>query len=171
LVGMSKLFAHKRLLIGLIVFVICLLLVVFLGLRTYLSWQLDKYASNVEITSIALRRIGLGNLAVDVTVRVENPNPIGATVDRIAYDLYFQLDDEWVRLGRGDRTEDIAIGANDVASVEVSHEVRTLSVVAMLLQAILNEREVTLKAAGYVWIRVGPISLEVPFEHIRALSV
>jgi len=166
----SKILTRKRILLGLSLLAVCLLLVVFVGLRSYMGCQLEKYASNVEITSIALREIGLTRLRVDVNARVGNPNPIGATVDRIAYDLYFQLNDEWVYLGRADRTEDIAIGSHEVASLEVTNEVGTLSAIAMLLQSISHEGVVTVKATGSVWIRVGPIALEVPFEYIRELG-
>jgi len=167
---MSRIFAHKKALIGAALAVICLLIATFVVLPRYVSCQLDKYASEAEITRISLREIGFTKLMVDVTVRVENPNPIGATVDRIAYDLYFQLNDEWVFLGRADRTEDVAVGSHEFVSVEVTNEVGTLSAIAMVLQAISHEGVVTVKATGSVWIRVGPIALEVPFEHIRELG-
>ncbi len=168
---MSKILAHKRLLFGLVVLVICLLLVTVVVVRSYISTQIEKYAANADITSITLRDISLTKVTVDVTVRVENPNPVGATVDRIAYDIYFQENDDWVYLGRADRTEDIAIGANDIASLEVSNEVGILATIGMLLEAVRQGGTINLKASGSVWIKLGPVSLEVPFEHIRTLSV
>ncbi len=167
---MSKILAHKRLLFGLIILVICFLLVAVIVVRSCISAEIENYAANADITSITLRDISLTKVTVDVTVRVENPNPIGATVDRIAYDIYFQRNDKWVHLGRADRTEDIVIGSNNSASLVVSNEIEVLSTIEMLLEAVRQGGTINLKVKGSVWIKVGPVSLKVPFEIIRTLS-
>ena len=167
---MSKILAHKRLLFAIVILVVCLLVVAVVVVRSYISCQIEKYAANVEITSITLRDISLTKVTIDVTVRVENPNPIGATVDRIAYDIYFQRNDDWVHLGRADRTEDIIIGSNDSASLVVSNEIEVLSTIGMLLEAVRQGGTINLKASGSVWIKIGPVSIGVPFETIRTLS-
>lgn len=167
---MSKILTQKRLVFGIVILAVCLLIVAFVAARSYISCQIEKYAANVEITSITLSAVSLTEVTVDVTVRVENPNPVGATVDRIAYDIYFQENDEWVYLGKADRTEDITIGSNDSASLNISNEIETLSIIEMLLEAVRQWGAVNLKVSGSVWIKIGPVSIGVPFETIRALS-
>ena len=168
---MSKILTKKWLLPGLIILLVCLLLAFFLGVPRYIGCQIDKHASNAEITSITLREIGLTRLSVDIGVMVENPNPIGATVDRVAYDIYFQLNNEWVHLGRADKDENIAIGSHEQVTVEVTHEIGTLSVVRMLLQAFLQQGVVDIKASGSVWIKIWFMSFEIPFEHVGAVAL
>jgi LEA14-like dessication related protein len=125
---MSRILAHKKALVGAALVLICLLIAAFVVLPRYVSCQLDRYASEAEITQISVREISLTRLRVDVTVRVENPNPIGATADRVAYDMYFRRGDDWLYLGSANRTEDVSIGSHEVMDVEVTHDISTISV-------------------------------------------
>lgn len=162
---------RKWLLLGVILIVIFLMVAIFVGLPRYISYQIDRYASNLEITQISLQEIGLTKLRVDVTVTIENPNPVGATIDRISYDMYFKRNDEWVYLGNADRTEDTAIGSHETAVLDVSNDISTLSAITMLLQTVGQKGTVDLKATGSVWIKLGPLSLEVPLEHLRTVQL
>jgi LEA14-like dessication related protein len=162
---MHRVLAHKRLVIGLIVLVVCLAVVAILAARGFIGAWLGDYAANAQITSIAIRDISLRELTVDITFSVENPNPVGATIDRLAYDIYYlDANGEWVYLGKGDMTEDVAIGANDAVSLEVPNEIRTLSTIRMVRESIREGTDITVKAVGSAWVKVGPLVLEVPFE-------
>jgi LEA14-like dessication related protein len=169
---MHRVLAHKRLVTGLIVLVVCLAVVAILAARGFIGAWLGDYAANAQITSIAIRDISRTELTVDITFRVENPNPVGATVDRVAYDIYYlDGDDEWVYLGKGNMTEDVAIGANDAVSLEVPNEIRTLSIVRMVLGSIREGTDINVKAVGSAWVKVGPLILEVPFERSLAAGL
>jgi LEA14-like dessication related protein len=167
---MSMIFARSRLGLGFVIVVICLVAATVVGLRGLISCQIESAVPRVQVTSIALREVSLTEVAVDVTVRVENPNSIGATIDRIAYDIHFRRNDDWVHLGEADRTEDVYIAGKEEASIDITHEVGTLSAVTMLSQVIRQAGKVDVRAQGTVWIKVGPVSMEVPFERIRTLG-
>ena len=145
------------------------MLAFFLGLPKYIGCKLEEYASNVEITEIALRSISLSTLEIDASMKIENPNSIGAVIDRITYDIYYKQDENWLYLGEADRTDDIAIGANDIANVTVTHEVTTLSVVRMILGAVLQQGDIMIRAIGRVWLKFGPVTIEVPFDLTRQM--
>ena len=167
---MSKILYHKKLILGiLIVLIIALALAFFLGLPRYIGCQLEEYASNVEITEIALRSISLSTLEIDASMKIKNPNSIGAVIDRVTYDIYFQQDEDWIYLGEADRSDDIMIGANDVANVTVTHEVTTLSAVRMILGAFGQQGEILIRAIGRVWLKFGPVTIEVPFDLTRQI--
>lgn len=168
---MLRVLYHNRLIFGLTVLIIFSALAFFLVLPAYIRCQLDEYASNVEIVSIAIKEVSQSDLEIDVTVKVENHNPIGATIDRIGYDIYFKQNEDWIHLGRADRLENITIASHDVANVTVTHQIATMSTVKLILSAVRQEGVVVLRAIGSLWIKFGPVTTEVPFDHIRQVAL
>ena len=142
-----------------------------LALLGFAGGHIGRYVVNAEVTAITLREVGLSRLELAATVKVENVMPIGITVDRIAYDLYFLQNDDWIYLGRAERTEDIVVPGRGTTTIEVSHEVRTLSVATMLLEAIRQMGQVDMMLSGSARIEFGPLNLAVPFERTRTLSL
>ena len=162
---MHRVLAHKRLVIGLTVLVVCLAVVAILAARGFIGAWLGDYAANARVTSIAITDVSLRQLKVDITFELENPNPVGATIDKIAYEIYYlNTDGEWVYLGEGEMTEDVAVGANDTVSLVVPNEIRTVSTIRMVRESIREGTDINMKAVGSAWVKVGPLVLEVPFE-------
>ena len=58
----------------------------------------------VTVTDIGLSDITLQTMTVNATVVIFNPNPIGAKLNKVAFDVYY-LDDTPNYLGRGEQTE------------------------------------------------------------------
>jgi LEA14-like dessication related protein len=168
---MSKIFSRKKLVLGIIASIIITALAFFIVLPRYISCRIENYTSNAEITGIALREISLSSLEMDVTVRVQNPNPIGAVVDQITYDIYFQQNDDWVYLGRGDRSEDAVIGSHDVVNLTVTHEVSTISTILMILGASGQNGDIALRVIGSVWLKIGPLTIEAPIDQIKQVAL
>lgn len=132
--------------------------------------EVENVAPNPDILTLDLRNLSLTTATVDVTVTVENPNPIGATLDRIAYDIYFEENGRWVHLGTADRLEDVTIRASSSTAFDISNDITILSACRALFQAVTTEVTVNIKVSGSAWFKVGPASFEVPFEEVRALS-
>lgn len=168
---MVKTFTRNRPSLAVIVLLICLPIAAILALLGFAGGHIGRYVVNAEVTAIALREIGLSRLEVAATVKVQNVMPIGITVDRIAYNVYFLQNDDWIYLGRAERTEDIVVPGRGTTTIEVSHEVRTLSVATMLLEAIRQMGQVDMMLSGSAKIEFGPLSLGVPFERTRTLSL
>ncbi len=157
--------------LAVIVLLLCLPVAIVLALLGFAGGHIGRYVVNAEITAITLREVSLSQLEVAATVKVENVMPIGITVDRIAYNVYFLQNDDWIYLGQAERTEDIVVPGRGTTTVEISHEVRTLSAATMLLEAIRQMGQVDMMLSGSAKIAFGPLSLGVPFERTRTLSL
>ncbi len=166
-----KILTYKWPLLGLLVLVLCIPFIVTAIARDYISSEIEGYEGSANVTDIRIYDLSFPNVTVDVTVSVENPHSQGAVVDRIKYDIFFQVDDEWKRLGEADMDDDISIQPYDTANVTVTNKIGIFSAIAMLFEEFQNDKEpVTVKAAGTIWIKLGPLSVDVPFEHIQSLD-
>lgn len=166
-----KILRYKWPLLGLLVLVLCIPFIVIAIARDYISSEIEGYEGSANITDIRIYDISWTNVMVDVTVSVENPHSQDGTIDRIKYDIYFEVGDDWKRLGGADMEDDITIKSNEIANVTFTNKIGIFSAIAMLFEEFRNSEEpVNVKAAGTIWIKLGPLSVDVPFEHIQSLD-
>ena len=167
----SKNCARKWLLVIAIIVGVCAVVFGIMNARSCKEWLANKAATAaVNVVGISLKGISLTAVTVDVTVGVQNSNPVGAVLHRIAYVIYFEEDGKWVQLGSADRTEDVTIKANNSTSFDIINQIGTLPALAALYEAYNQGGAVTLKVAGSAWVGIGPVSVEVPFERIEKVG-
>lgn len=148
----------------------CILLISILGLSCKPETKVEKVSPKLEIPKLSLANVSPTAATVEAKVKVENPNPAGATLDRIAYDIYFQEDMEWHHLGKADRGEDISIKANDSTTFNIENKIELAGAIRALYQFLSQQGSVNLKVSGSAWLKVGPASFEVPFEQVQTVS-
>jgi LEA14-like dessication related protein len=56
----------------------------------------------VSVTGVSLSSASLSELALDVSLLVDNPNSFGITLKSLAFDVYYQSGGEWVYLSHGE---------------------------------------------------------------------
>jgi LEA14-like dessication related protein len=164
----SKRCAPRWLLATAIILVVCVVVIAVMGTLICKDW-LAK-AADVHVVGISLKSISLTTITVNVTLSVHNSSPISAVLHRVAYDIYFEEDGNWVPLGSADKTEDTTIKANSSTNLDVINEIGTLPAAAALYQAYKQGGAVTLKVAGSAWVGIGPVSTKVPFERIEKVG-
>jgi LEA14-like dessication related protein len=138
------------------------------------TWLVNRLVATdvaVDVGNISLRDIGLTSVMVDVTVSVENTNSIGVTLDRIAYDIYFEEDGDWVRLGEAERTEDIMIKGKSSTSFSITNQLKIIPSIRMLYQIYTQGGSINLKAVGSAWLKLWPLTFEIPFEQVRTMGL
>lgn len=168
---LSRRTALTLLIVGLIVVAICVSLVVVLNSNWFKIWLGGKAVeADVQIVNVRLKDISMTTAMVEVTVCVQNTNPIGATLDKIEYVIYFEKDDEWVQLGRGDREDDIQIKAGDSTCFEVENKIDVLSAIAAMYQAYRQDGSVNMKVSGTTWLKIWPVTVDIPFERIEKVG-
>jgi len=129
-------------------------------------------APTVERVDVVLRDITLTTIELDLRVTVNNPHPFSITLNRIAYDIFYERGDEWQPLGQGDRSEDVRIKASGLTTVEIPATIGTAEAVQALIQMLgPGGGELTLKASGSVWLDVELASIRVPFETTQKVSI
>ena len=167
----SKSGARKWLIVAAIIVVICAIIFGVVYAQSCKEWLANKAASaDVDIVGIRFEGISLTAVTVDVTVSVDNSNPVGAVLHRIAYVIYFEEDGRWVQLGSADRTEDVTIKASSSTSFDIINEIGTLTAVAALYEMYKQGGAVNLKVTGSAWVAIGPVTVEVPFERIQKVG-
>lgn len=157
-----------------LVLALCTFILVVMNVPSCKTWLVNQLVAtdvNVDIENISLRDVGLTSVLVDVTVSVENTNSVGVTLDRIAYDIYFEKDGGWVKLGEGERTEDVMIEAKSSTSFDITNKIEFIPSIRALYQIYNQGGSLNLKAAGSAWLKFWPFSFEIPFERIKSIGL
>ncbi len=122
----------------------------------------------VDVRDIALRDVSLTGTTIDVGLVIDNTNPIGATLDKITYDVYL-VNGEEIFIAHGEKEENIPISANDQTTVIIPTKVSNVGIIKAIYQCISSEERPKLKVAGSVSLNLKLFSIDVPFEETRAV--
>lgn len=129
---------------------------------------------NPSIESYDLSFSGVTLTSIDFTlkVNVDNPNPFGIKLDRIAFDIYYERDGEWQHIGQGERSEDADIRANGLSTIDIPISVGNIELVQAIFEMIgPNGGDLSLKVSGSVWLDVELTSIEIPFEFTKTVTI
>jgi LEA14-like dessication related protein len=121
----------------------------------------------VSVGEIALSDISLQKMTVNTTVLIHNPNPIGARLNRVAFDVYYP-DDGPTYLGHGEQTN-IDVKANDTTSVTIPVTVGTMRA-AEAFASLLRKGSITLEVNGSAFVDVKVTSFEKPFRQSKTYT-
>jgi LEA14-like dessication related protein len=121
----------------------------------------------VTVRDIALSDLSLRTMTVNTTVNIWNPNPIGARLSRVSFEVYY-LDGGRKYLGHGETSNiDLKESGNTTVLIPVSIDtVQAASAVGSLLQ----KGSLTLNVNGSAFIDVKVTSFEKRFEQDREFS-
>ena len=126
----------------------------------------------VEVIGVEIVDITLTTIELNLTLTVDNPNPFGATLNRIEYEVEYQAGDEWRPLGAGVREEPIGIRANGSSTFEVPATVTSAELVrALFILLGPGGGELPVKISGEAWLDVELTSVRIPFETTQTISV
>ena len=116
----------------------------------------------VTVNNMALHSFSLQSLTLDVTLLVDNPNPVGISLKSISFDLFYQDRNEWVFLSHGERTRfKIRAGSNEVPlPVTVSNAALLTALVGMVAKG-----EITIRITGIATPDFLLFAPRVPFSH------
>jgi LEA14-like dessication related protein len=103
-------------------------------------------------------------MTVNTTVIIFNPNPIGATLNKVAFDVYY-LDDTGHYLGHGEQTG-IVIKENGNTTVTIPVKIGNIPAL-QAVGSLVRKGSITLKVNGSAFIDVKVTSFEKRFERSR----
>ena len=121
----------------------------------------------VTVGNITLSDVTLRTMKVNTTVTIFNPNPIGARMNRLAFDVYY-LDGSRTLLGHGEKS-DIDIRENGNTSIEIPVTISNVQAVNAA-GSLLRNGNITLYVNGSAFIDVKVTSFEKPFEQSRTFE-
>ena len=118
----------------------------------------------VSVQDIALSDVSLMTMTVNTTVVINNPNPIGAKLNRVAFDVYY-LDDTENYLGHGERS-DIEVKENGNTTITIPVTIGNIPAF-QAVGSLVRKGSITVKVNGSAFIDVKVTSFEKRFEESR----
>ena len=118
----------------------------------------------VSVSDIELSDVTLPAMTVNATVVIFNPNPVGAKLNKVAFDVY-SIDDIQNYLGHGEQTNiDVISSGNTTVTIPVTiGNIQAIKAVTTLV----GKGSITLKVNGSAFIDVRVTSFEKRFEQSR----
>jgi LEA14-like dessication related protein len=122
----------------------------------------------VSVTSVVPTSFSLSEITLNVTLDVNNPNPVGITLKTLSFDVYYQQGNEWMYLSHGE-TNGVRVnpGENEI-SIPVT--VSNVELGKSLLSLVSNG-ELTLQIRGYAAPDILGFGPKVPFSHTTTVSL
>jgi LEA14-like dessication related protein len=118
----------------------------------------------ISVSDISLANVSLQAITVNTNVTIFNPNPIGAKLNKVTFDIDY-LDDSWNYLGHGEQTN-IDVKNNGNTTVTIPVTVGTVQAVSAV-GSLIRKGSITLRVNGSAFIDVKVTSFEKRFEQSR----
>lgn len=118
----------------------------------------------VSVSDIGLSDVTLQTMTVNATVVIFNPNPVGAKLNKVAFDVYY-LDEIPNYLGHGEKTNiDVISSGNTTVTIPVTiGNIQAIKAVTSLVR----KGSITVNVNGSAFIDVKVTSFEKRFEQSR----
>ncbi len=147
-------------------FSVCILILVISGLLVS-GCSTKALVPEVTVQGANLTSLSLTALTLDVILSVDNPNPVGITLESLTFDVYYKDGDEWKYLSHGNQTGIRIDPGKNVVTVPVT--VKTSDALGAML-SFANSQEIPLQIKGVVVPDLpGGLSPEIPFT--KTISV
>ena len=148
--------------------VLSVVLVVFaLGILTAGCTQPTLKDPVVTVSNITLSDVSLQAMMVNTTVNIFNPNPIGADLKKVAFDVWY-LDDTPHYLGHGEQSN-ITVKANGNTSITIPVRIGTVQA-AQGMGSLVRKGSILIRVNGSAVIDLKVMTYEKPFEQTREFS-
>lgn len=120
----------------------------------------------VTVSDIAVSDLSLQAMTVNTTVVISNPNPVGAKLSKVAFDVWY-FDDTGHYLGHGEQTG-IAVKENGNTTVTIPVKIGTVPAL-QAVGSLVQRDSITLRVNGSAFIDLGVASYEKKFEQERVI--
>jgi LEA14-like dessication related protein len=122
----------------------------------------------VSVSNIALSDVSLQTMTVNATVSIYNPNPVGAKLKKVAFDVYY-LDDTQNYLGHGEKAN-IMVKENGNTTVFIPVTIENVQAVNAI-GSLIRKGSIMLNVNGSAVIDIKVTSFEKRFEQNQEFLV
>ncbi len=119
----------------------------------------------VNVVSVKPSSVTPTSVILNVKVRIDNPNPIGAHLTKIEFDIYNQNR----YLGHGEK-KDVSIKANGITEITIPVKIEDIQAIKALYTLAKNG-EITLKIKGTAYVDLKITSFGIPFEQTETIKI
>jgi LEA14-like dessication related protein len=118
----------------------------------------------VTVGDISLSDVSLSAMTVNTTVNIFNPNPVGADLRKVAFDVWY-VDDTGHYLGHGEQTN-ISVKGNGNTTVTIPVRIGTIQA-AEGVGSLIQKGSLLVRVNGSAFIDLRLTTYEKPFEQTR----
>lgn len=118
----------------------------------------------VSVRDIELTDVSLSTMTVNTTVIISNPNPVGAKLNSVVFDVYY-FDDTRNYLGHGEQSN-IDVLSNGNTTVTIPVVIGNIQALKAL-GSLVRRGSITVSVNGSAFIDVKVTSFEKRFEQSR----
>ncbi|PKG32379.1 LEA type 2 family protein [Methanoregula sp.] len=119
----------------------------------------------LTVTDVTLSDVSLRTLTINTTINIFNPNPVGADLNRIAFDLYYVTGGSDQYLGHGELAH-ITVKESGNTSITMPVKIGTVQA-AQAIGTLVKDGSLTVKVNGTAAIDLKVMSYELPFAQQR----
>lgn len=123
----------------------------------------------VSVSDITVRGITPQTLDLDAHVIIDNPNPVGANLTKIAFDLYYLENGQSKYLGHGEKYN-VEVRSQGQTTVIVPVVIDNQQAVGAVIEAA-RRGAVTIRASGSAFLDLKVTTFEIPFEESRQIAL
>jgi len=124
---------------------------------------------SIQVESVQPYSVTPTSVVLNVKVKIDNPNPIGAHLTMIDFDIYYLQNGAYHYLGHGVK-KDVSIKANGVTEITIPVKIDDLQAIKSLV-VLAKNGAVTLKVKGTAYIDLKITSFGIPFEQVEKISI
>jgi LEA14-like dessication related protein len=122
----------------------------------------------VSVKGVSLTSLNLTDMALDVTLSVNNPNSMGITLASLTFDIFYQNGSDWIFLAHGEQSG-IKINPGD-NTVTVPVVISNRELLGSLF-GLLTRGEITLQIRGIAKPDFYGLAPSVPFTHTTTIPL
>jgi LEA14-like dessication related protein len=124
---------------------------------------------NVTVKDITFESVSLQTLNLEVQLQVENPNPVGITLSRVAFDVYYETASGREYLGHGEQ-ENLTFPKQQTVVVTIPVEIDNLQALKAI-PVLVQDRSLPVVVTGTATVDLKITSVNIPFEKRKVISV
>jgi LEA14-like dessication related protein len=122
----------------------------------------------IDVKDVAVTSYSPQEINLNVTLNVDNPNPVGVAIKSVVFDLYYQQGSDWIAVGHGEGGGyDIKPGMNEI-SVPVT--VKSSELLSAGINA-LTKGEITVQIRGTAVPDLFGLNPKIPFSQTKTIPV
>ena len=122
----------------------------------------------IDVKDVAVTSASLQEINLNVTLNVDNPNPVGVAIKSVVFDLFYQQGNDWIAIGHGEGGGyDIKPGMNEI-SVPVT--VKSSELLSAGIGA-LSKGEITVQIRGTAVPDLFGLNPKIPFSQTKTIPV
>ena len=126
-------------------------------------------APNVTVKDVTVESVTLQTLNLGVQLQVENPNPVGITLTRVTFDVFYETGSGREYLGHGEQ-ENLTFPKQETVVYTIPVEIDNLQAVKALPTLVL-ERSLPVVVAGTATVDLKITKVDIPFEQRKVITV